>query len=74
LSGLLQALLGQTAKLCQPRLEQRPEKLSFDPDKTLPLATVAESLTEIQFEATILGEIVRSLNERLVEAYWKHAR
>ena len=50
--------------------------VSLDPDKTLPLATLAESLTEIQLEATILEEIVRSLDETLVEAYCgeKHAR
>ncbi|MFU8870280.1 MAG: ISH6 family transposase, partial [Natronococcus sp.] len=50
--------------------------VSLDPDKTLPLATIAESLTEIQLEATILEEIVRSLDERLVEAYCgeKHTR
>ena len=50
--------------------------VSLDPDKTLSLATLAESLTEVQLEATILEEIVRSLDERLVEAYCgeKHAR
>ncbi|MHC3439992.1 ISH6 family transposase [Natrialbaceae archaeon A-gly3] len=50
--------------------------VSFDPDKTLPLATLAESLTEMQLEATILEKIVRSLDERLVEVYCgeKHAR
>lgn len=50
--------------------------VSLDQDKTLPLATIAESLTEIQLEATILEEILRSLDERLVEAYCgeKHAR
>ncbi|SIS15676.1 hypothetical protein SAMN05421752_11526 [Natronorubrum thiooxidans] len=30
---------------------------------------LAESLTEIQLEATILKEFVRSLDERLVETY-----
>ncbi|TMT81386.1 ISH6 family transposase [Haloterrigena sp. H1] len=50
--------------------------VSIAQDKTLPLATLAESLTEIQLEATILEELVRSLDERLVEAYCgeKHAR
>ena len=43
--------------------------ISITQDKTLPLATLAESLTEIQLEATILEEIVRSLDEALVEAY-----
>jgi len=50
--------------------------VSIAQDKTLPLATLAESLTEIQLEATILEELVRSLDERFVEAYCgeKHAR
>ncbi|ELY95306.1 transposase (ISH6) [Natrialba chahannaoensis JCM 10990] len=50
--------------------------VSIAQDKTLPLATLAESLTEMQLEATILEETVRSLDERLVEAYCgeKHAR
>ncbi len=48
--------------------------VSLDPDKTLPLATLAESLTEIQLEATILEEIVRSLDETLVEAYCGRTR
>ena len=50
--------------------------VNLDQDKTLPLATFAESLVEIQLEATILEQIVRSLDERLVEAYCgeKHAR
>ena len=50
--------------------------ISITQDKTLPLATLAESLTEIQLEATILEQIVRSLDEALVEAYCgeKHAR
>jgi len=50
--------------------------VSIDLDKTLPLATLAESLTEHHLEATILEELVKSLDERLVEAYCgeKHAR
>jgi len=50
--------------------------ISLDPNKTLPLATLAESLTEIQLEATILEEIVKSLDKRLVESFCgqKHAR
>ncbi|MFC4246488.1 ISH6 family transposase [Natribaculum luteum] len=50
--------------------------VSIDLDKTLPLATLAESFTELHLEATILEELVKSLDERLVEAYCgeKHAR
>ncbi len=50
--------------------------VSLEPGKTLPLATLVESLTEIQLEATILEEVFRSLDEALVEAYCgeKHAR
>jgi len=50
--------------------------VSIDLDKTLPLATLAESLTEHYLEVTILEELVKSLDERLVEAYCgeKHAR
>ncbi|MHC3438507.1 ISH6 family transposase, partial [Natrialbaceae archaeon A-gly3] len=43
--------------------------VSIDLDKTLPLATLAESFTELHLEATILEELVKSLDERLVEAY-----
>jgi len=48
--------------------------VSIAQDKTLPLATLAESLAEMQLEATILEEILRSLDERLVETGKARAR
>ncbi len=43
--------------------------VSLDSRQNATVVTLAESLTEIQLEATILEEIVRSLDETLVEAY-----
>jgi len=48
--------------------------VSLDQDKTLPLVTLAESLTEIQLEATILEELVRSLDGASSRRTVKHAR
>jgi hypothetical protein len=51
-------------------------ELSIDNDKTLPLAALGEELTEQNIEATILEQLVASLDEQLVEALCgeKHAR
>src|SRR5699024_932395 len=51
-------------------------EFSIDDDKTLPLATLGEELTEQNIEATILEQLVASLDEQLVEALCgeKHAR
>ena len=50
--------------------------ISIDEDKTVTAAKLAEALTEQHLEATILEELVGSLNEQLVEEYCgeKHAR
>jgi hypothetical protein len=51
-------------------------ELSIDDDKTVPLAALGEELTEQNIEATILEQLVASLDEQLVEALCgeKHAR
>ena len=51
-------------------------ELSIDDDKTIPLAALGEELTEQDIEATILEQLVASLDEQLVEALCgeKHAR
>ena len=49
--------------------------ISIDEDKTIPLATIAEFLTEQNIESTLLESIVESLDASRVEAYCgqKHA-
>ena len=51
-------------------------EISIDEQKELPLATLAEFITEQQIESTLLEAIVHSLDEQLVEALCgpKHAR
>lgn len=50
-------------------------EFSIDSDKTIPLATLGEFLTEQDIPARLLEAIVESLDEQLVEAYCgeKHA-